>query len=162
MAEVLSIIGTAGALCNVIDVATKTISTITEIRGRWKEAELVFLGLTTQLTVLRAALSKLQEWMDESPAETHHQLTIDLDVSISYCKLLLEKVEEFLRELDSQGPDFKELDVKGRTRIVLGSQRIDDLEKRIERQTNALTLLLTACNWLADFPPYQATADTVQ
>lgn len=42
MADPISIIGTVGALANIIDAVNKAIGTISELRNQWKEADLTF------------------------------------------------------------------------------------------------------------------------
>jgi len=145
MAEAIAVIGTAGSVANVIDVLSNTIATIRELRNEWKEADLTFLCLVSQLAALRAALTKIKEWADVDIPDLHHQLVMDLDTSMSCCRILISKIEGRISELH-QTPDEK-LDFSSKMKIVFGSKGMDDLQKSIERQTNALTLLLVACNW---------------
>ena len=65
MADPITIIGTVGAVANIIELVSKTINSIRDLRGKWKEADLAFLSLASQLTTLRAALTKIQEWSDD-------------------------------------------------------------------------------------------------
>ncbi|EXJ67286.1 guanine nucleotide-binding protein subunit alpha, other [Cladophialophora psammophila CBS 110553] len=106
MADPISIIGTVGLVANIIDVVGKTNSTIRELRNDWKEADLTFLSLTTQLTALRAALIKIKEWMDSDLGDARYH----------------------------------------KAKLALGGKNVDNIQKLIEQQTSALTLLLTACN----------------
>ena len=145
MADPISIIGTAGAVANIIDVLGKTISTIRELRNEWKEADITFLSLVAQLTALRASLTKTKEWTDTDPADPHYQLVMDLDVIISCCRMLIGKIDTRLSEL--QQTVNEKLDFSSKVKLVFGSKSMDNLQKLIEQQTSALTLLLTACNW---------------
>jgi guanine nucleotide-binding protein G(i) subunit alpha len=145
MTEAIAVIGTAASVANIIDVLSSTISTIGELRKQWKEADFTFLCLVSQLTALRAALAKIKEWADVDIADPHHQLVMDLDTSMSCCRILISKIDGRISELH-QNPNEK-LDFSSKMKIVFGSKSMDDLQKMIERQTNALTLLLTACNW---------------
>jgi hypothetical protein len=145
MAEAIAVIGTAGTIANIIDILGKTINTIRELRNGWKEADFTFLCLVSQLGALRAALTKIKEWADVDMADPHHQLLMDLDTSMSCCRILISKIDDRMSELH-QSPD-ETLDFSSKMKIVFGSKSMDDLQKMIERQTNALTLLLTACNW---------------
>jgi hypothetical protein len=145
MADPISIIGTFGAVANIIDVVGKTISTIRELRDEWKEADLTFLSLAAQLTALKAALTKIKEWTDNELGESHHQLVMDLDVSMSCCRMLIGKINILLSKLHQTADET--LDFSSKVKLVFGSKTIDDVQKLIEQQTSALTLLLTACNW---------------
>ncbi|KAH8691000.1 hypothetical protein GQ44DRAFT_797039, partial [Phaeosphaeriaceae sp. PMI808] len=64
MVDPITIISTVGALANIIDLMSKTIKSIRDLPGRWKQADLEFLSLAAQLTALRAALDKIQQWSD--------------------------------------------------------------------------------------------------
>jgi hypothetical protein len=41
----------------------------------------------------------------------------------------------------------KPLELRQKFKVVFGSAGPENIQKTIERQTSALTLLLTACNW---------------
>ncbi|KAF2121297.1 hypothetical protein BDV96DRAFT_640692 [Lophiotrema nucula] len=144
MADPITIIGAVGAIANIIDVVTKSVKTINDIRQQWLEAELTLLSLASQLSALRAALDKIQEWMSTDLVEAHHQLVMDLDVSMSCCKVLVHKIDDFLSELGNTVDE--PLDFRSTFKLVFGSGNIDSVQKLLERQTSALTLLLTACN----------------
>src|SRR4051812_5694852 len=119
----ISIIGTAGALANIIDVVVKTINTIRELAGEYKEADFRFLTLVSQLTALRAAFDKIYEWMGSDLVDDpYHQLVMDLDVSMSCCRLLLGKIEAILNELREN--DGK-LDVSSKVKLVFSKRNLD-------------------------------------
>ena len=94
---------------------------------------------------MRAATTKIQEWIDQDLQDTHHQLVMDLDVSISCCKLLIDKVESFFTNMAQLTE--KPLDLRNKFKVAFGSSGPENVQKLIEHQTSALTLLLTACNW---------------
>lgn len=145
MAEVLAVIGTIGAVCNIVDVISKTITLISDVQSRWKTADLALLSLTTQLTTLRAALREIQTWLESDTQIMHHQLTMDLDASLSCCRLLINELEAHFARLD-QSPGSP-LSANGKLRLVIGSHSADDIQKFIQHQISSLTCLLAACNW---------------
>lgn len=147
MADPLTAIGGIGALASIIDAIGKTISGLQELRGRWQDADFTLVNIVSQLTALRAALSKIQEWAQSHSLETHHQLVMDLEKSISCCKMIIERIDERLPELRPWPDATLTLDRRDRVRLALGTGKMEELQKMLERQTNALTLLLTACNW---------------
>jgi guanine nucleotide-binding protein G(i) subunit alpha len=148
MADPITIIGTVGAVANIIDLVSKTIEGIRDVRGRWKEADLAFLSLAAQLAALRAALTKIKEWSDQELAgDPDYQLIMDLDVSMSCCRLLVGKFDDFFLKLD-QTTDGS-LDFASKVKFVFGTKDLDDVQRMVERQISVLTLLLTACNWQA-------------
>jgi guanine nucleotide-binding protein G(i) subunit alpha len=137
-------VGNTVAAINIIDAISRAISTIRSLREQWKDAEFTCLNLIGQLTALKAALWRLKEWTESEAAETHHQLTMDLDESVNCCRILVAKIETMLLEL-SRGPNgtLKKL---AKSKLLSRNSTINDLQKMIERQTNSLTLLLTTCN----------------
>jgi hypothetical protein len=146
MADPITIIGTVGAVANIIELVSKTINSIHDLRGKWKEADLAFLSLASQLTTLRAALTKIQEWSDdELSAYSDYQLIMDLDLSISCCRLLVCKLDDFFSKLDQS--TNKPFDIAGKVKFVFGTKKLEDVQKMVERQISVLTLLLTSCQW---------------
>jgi hypothetical protein len=150
MADPVSIIGAASSILGIVEVLCKSISTLHELHSRWNEADFTFINLVSQLTALKAALYKLQEWIDSDMADLHHQLVIDLGVSITCCRMVVGKIDTHLSAMD-QG-EGNTLGVESKIKLVFKSGELEDLQKILERQTNALTLLLTACNWCAATP----------
>ncbi|KAF2114217.1 G-protein alpha subunit-domain-containing protein [Lophiotrema nucula] len=145
MADPLSIIGAVGAVANIIDLVTKTIDSLREVRGRWKEVDLAFLSLASQLTALRAALKKIQEWAtSDLSQESDYQALMDLDMSINCCSLLVEKFDAFLSGL-TETPDAP-LNFTGKLKFSFGIKDLEGIQKMVEGQVSALTLLLTAFN----------------
>ncbi|KAH7392970.1 hypothetical protein BKA66DRAFT_567695 [Pyrenochaeta sp. MPI-SDFR-AT-0127] len=144
MAEALAILGCAGAIFNVVDGISKIMNIITDLRARWEDADLTLLSLASQLTALRAASTKIQDWISHDLQDAHHQLVMDLEVSLSCCRVLVSKVENFFCDLSCLVE--KPLDFRNKFKVVFGSAGPESVQKLIERQTSALTLLLTACN----------------
>ncbi|RYP40254.1 hypothetical protein DL767_001797 [Monosporascus sp. MG133] len=144
MAEVIAAIGTAGALANIIDVVGKTIATLNDIRNAWKEAELTLLCLESELGALRTAFARIQEWVDMDDGDLHHLLVMDLGRSMTCCRLLMSKIDGEMSRLQHHPDDT--LSFSGKAQLVFGKKGIEELENLIQRQTSALTLLLTVCN----------------
>ncbi|KAK4187763.1 G-protein alpha subunit-domain-containing protein [Podospora australis] len=113
MADPLSILGAVVSVAGLIDILSRAIGVINDLRAQYKDADLMLMSLKSQLLVLRTGLSKIWDWAETNPTSTHYQLFMDLDSVILCCQTLTSR-------LDSQ--------------------------LMIERQTSALTLLLTACN----------------
>ncbi|KAI1038317.1 hypothetical protein LB505_007855 [Fusarium chuoi] len=79
MADPLSIIGTAGAIANIIDVLTKTITTVCDMRQAWKVADLAVFAFENQLSLLKFALFEIQKWTESRSNEQSHQLVMQVD-----------------------------------------------------------------------------------
>jgi hypothetical protein len=140
----LTVIGTAGAVANIVDLIGKTIGAIYQLRQEWKEADLTLLSLTAQLTALRGALNKIKEWVECDLENSYYQAAMDLDASVACCKILIGKIDAVLSTL-YKSPD-ENLDFASKLRLVSGSRTIKNVQDMIQNQTSALTLLLTVMN----------------
>lgn len=145
--DAITILGTAGAVANIIDSVAKSINVLHELYDRWKSADLAMMNLITQLVALKAAIGKISEWISSDLAyEPHHyQLVIDLGDSIGCCRILVKSMEERLTTLKCNEED--NLDFSSRLQMVFEHKTWCDFQRYIKRQTDALTLLLVACNW---------------
>lgn len=151
MADPLTIIGAAASVASIVDLIGKTVSALHTLHSRWKEADFTFINLIAQLTALKAALSKLQGWMDIDMGEPHYQLVMDLEASVACCRMLV-------RRMDSEVEDLRQnsgtgLDAQDKIKLMARNGTLEELQKMVDRQTSALTLLLTVCNWLVEQAP---------
>lgn len=77
--------------------------------------------------------------------DPHHQLVMDLELSITCCWMLVSKLDFEVSQLSQS--DDRDLDKRSKLKLVVKNGTLEELQKMVERQTNALTLLLTVCNW---------------
>lgn len=105
---------------------------------------MALLSLNSQLSALRAALGKIKEWMEIGVDELHHQLVLDLGTSITCCEMLVSKIYGIVMNL--QKTSNGKLATAAKARFLFKSSEMTGLQNMIDRQTSALTLLLTACN----------------
>ncbi|KAK0664639.1 putative guanine nucleotide-binding protein alpha-2 subunit [Cercophora samala] len=142
MADPLSIVGAVGSVAGIIDVLTRSISAIATLRSQYKDADLLFMNLTSQLGVLRTGLVKIAEWAETEP-EPHYQLKMDLDSVILCCQILASKLDSHLESLHQGRVRLSSL---GKLKLALNGPNIDAIQKMLGQQTATLTLLLAACN----------------
>ncbi|KAK4210542.1 G-protein alpha subunit-domain-containing protein [Rhypophila decipiens] len=144
MADPISILGTAGAVANIIDVLGKVITTFAELRSQWQEADLAVLALESELAALNAALTKIKEWAESYSDDPHYQLTMDLDRCVVCCRLLIGKIDAEISKF--QKTTENQLDAASKFRLLLKTKDFEHIQQMIGRQTAAVNLLLTACN----------------
>jgi guanine nucleotide-binding protein G(i) subunit alpha len=87
-------------------------------------------------------LSKIQEWIDcdlGEPGEPHHQLVMDLEIPMTCCRMLISRMDAEISELYQQSTET--LDTASKVKLIFEGKTMDELQKMIERQTDALTLL---------------------
>ena len=68
----ISIIGLAGSIVSIVDVVTKSLKTLNELRLHRLEADLTLTLLITQLGTLKAALGQIAEWINSCLAADPH------------------------------------------------------------------------------------------
>jgi guanine nucleotide-binding protein G(i) subunit alpha len=144
MADPLSIIGTAGAIANVIDVLTKTITTVCDMRQAWKVADLSVFAFENQLNLLKFALCEIQKWTESRSNERSHQLVMQVDSCMTCCRLLIGK-------LDGQVSQFQkttagDLEFGSKLSFLFKTKDMEQIQRMVDQQTHTLTLLLSACN----------------
>ena len=145
----VTVIGAAGAAADIVKSLNSMINSLHTLYTRWKGADFLFLNMVTQLTALKAALNKIHEWMLSDTDDAHHQLVIDLDSSLKCCQMLVSRIEHQLSEMHLNGAG---LDAASKVKLTVGGKSMEEVQKMLERQTSALTLLLTACNWYLQGP----------
>jgi guanine nucleotide-binding protein G(i) subunit alpha len=145
MADPLTVISTGASVVGIIEVLAKTMSRLGELKERWKQADFTFINLIGQLSALKTALNKLQEWIDSDVDETQPLLVMDLEASITCCRMLIDKINAEVSDLHRVAENG--LSSQGKLKLMLKNGTLEGLQKMVERQTNALTLLLMVCNW---------------
>jgi hypothetical protein len=74
-----SLLGVAGVTINLVELLGKTIKLIGETCDRWRDADLFFISLRTQLGALKSALISIQSWLDANPGSVNYLLEMELD-----------------------------------------------------------------------------------
>lgn len=146
MADPITCIGAAASISGILDVLSRSILLISRLAEQWKDSQLAFISLQTQLQALRGALGQIRIWIESSEiSDSHHQLTMDLDSIILCCESLVSRLNSHLESLarDSAG----QLKTLGKLRLIMGGRNINEIQKMVEKQAVALNLLLEACNW---------------
>lgn len=143
----MEFIGTVGAIVGIIDVATRSICALSNIRWRFKEVNFSLDLLTGQLCAVRTALDQVQRFMNEELLgfESHYQLVLDLDVSLSCCKRLVDFLHEHIQKLEHNDDDS--LTFMSKVQTMLQNQGMQECLTHLDRQIGALNLVLTAFKW---------------
>lgn len=144
MADPITLLSTAGAVANSIDALGKTINTIGELQSQFQDADPAVLNLDSQLVALNTALNDINVWAESTPEEPHHQVVMDLDRCVACCRILINKIDAEMASF--QITPGNELDVASKFRLLLNGKDFENIQRMIGQQTEAFTLLLTACN----------------
>lgn len=132
------------AIVGLMEGSTRVITSICVLRNKYKDADLLLRGLVVQLTTLRAALGEINHWVQEN-AGRGSQVILELGESLTFCRLLIDKLENDVMELSNRSP--LQPDVMARLKTCFSSGSIADIQVLLDRQTNAINLLLATYNW---------------
>jgi hypothetical protein len=141
----VTIFTTATSATNVIEVLGRTLDNFHAV-PHLTNLDFVLSNIVSQLTVWRAALTKIQEWAEiESEVEGDHKEVLDpLSSILKSCHILATKVDDGIQDmqklLTAAWPVTENEDIQ-KSIAELG-----ELQRFIDIQTSTLNLLLTACN----------------
>ncbi|KAF5618005.1 GNA-3 g alpha subunit GNA-3 [Fusarium sp. NRRL 25303] len=144
MADPLSIIGTAGAIANIIDVLTKTITTVCDMRQAWKIADIAVFAFENQLNLLKFALFEIQKWTESRSDEQSHQLVMQVDSCVTCCRLLIGKIDGEVSQFEKTVAG--DLELGSKLSFLFKTKDMEQIQRMVDQQTHTLTLLLSACN----------------
>lgn len=144
MADPLSIIGTAGAIANIIDVLVKTITTVCDMRQAWKVADLSLFAFESQLNLLKFSLCEIQKWTESRSNEQSHQLVMQVDSCVTCCRLLIGKIDGEVSQF--QKTVAGDLELGSKLSFLFKTKGMEQIQRMVDQQTHTLTLLLSACN----------------
>ena len=143
----MEVVGVASAILGIIDVATRSISTLADVKRRFKEADIILELLSSQLITIRTALDQIHCLINETLSEDgqHITLILSLESTIKCCNLLIRLLVENIAKLEYSENDS--LSFENKVRSLLHSNGIGECQSRLDRQINALNLVLTAFQW---------------
>ena len=140
-------VGTAGAVIGIVDVVTRSILKLAEIRKKYNSVELIVELLSTQLGTVKTALEQIEAFLssDLREDEHHYQLVMNLDISIRSCGSLVRLIDKQLSALmyGSGNAMLKRFKIS----VVLNSKEMDECMTRLDRQINGLNFLVTTFQW---------------
>jgi hypothetical protein len=135
----------AASATNLIGLLGRTLDNVYAVR-HLPDLDFILPIMVSQLTVWRAALTKIREWAEiESEVEgDHYEILSPLSSILGSCQMLATKVDGGIQEVQklstavglvTENEDFQ-------TSIA----EMGKLQNFMDRQTSTLNLLLTACN----------------
>ena len=141
-------IGTAGTIIGIIDVTSRSISALIDLRQHFKSVDDNLEILISYLTTVRAALRQINALVEEqgiTEDDQNYQLVIDLGVAIKSSNTVVSWIDAQIAKVEYNGEDA--LTFVSKVRLLLDSKATDDCLARLDRQINALNLLFTAFRW---------------
>lgn len=144
----VSAISLIGSVLGVADIVTRSINKLSLLKTKYRQADLDVSALLGQLCTLQAALSQLAELRQSGYAAgvaLSDELANAFSNSLDGYGILVASLEESLEQLEIQGSG--QLSGKGKLSLLWNGQNIKDYIELLDRQVNALNLLLHAIQW---------------
>ena len=136
---------TVSAIVGIVNVATRTISTLASIRKRFKGVNLAVEPLSTQLVSVKAALDQIRHLVEESLQDDQPcQIAMNLNIAINGCSLLIRLLDDQISKLEHD--EDNKITLESRVKTALKSKGIKECLARLHRQLSALNLIITAYN----------------
>ncbi|GAB1202579.1 hypothetical protein APSETT445_001197 [Aspergillus pseudonomiae] len=138
----LSIVGAVGSILGIIDLATRSIKTLTDLQGRYTSIGLRARILIGQLSTLKAALGQIKEvldLLDPGSRIEDSQISVDITTSLSCCEAIMSLLDQRLSRMQED-----HLTMRDKTSILWHEKETTDFQSLLNNQVNALNLLLTA------------------
>jgi guanine nucleotide-binding protein G(i) subunit alpha len=121
------------------------INGLRQIHNRWKDSNDSCINLIAKLTALKSTLGKIEDWLNFAIQDLHPQLLADLDVLTHSCDLIVRHVDALNRRLEET--NHGAADFAAQLKYTVASRSMERLQKVVQRQNDAVALLLAACNW---------------
>lgn len=122
------------------------ITGLSQVSNRRPDTQLILQGLVTQVQTLRTALSRIEELCKVQTSCGQLGLLEAFQISLSYCDILVEKLGEDVTTLfaDANAPVAR---LMQRLKNTVDSGSVHELQTLLDRQINALNLLLNIYSW---------------
>lgn len=142
----ISAIGFVSSALGIIELVTKGIASLTELRDRYRVADLKVSLLIGQLSTLNAALNQITRLLNDNLDVRHDtQLVQGLSTSLGSVEAVITILDEHLSPLQRQSANS--LNTLGKVAFLWDESTLKDYLSLLNNQVNALNLLLTALQW---------------
>ncbi|KAF2716783.1 hypothetical protein K431DRAFT_170804 [Polychaeton citri CBS 116435] len=136
-----TVLAAASAASTVVVNLTTTIADIVELCHRIKTANNTLLALVSQLNTMKSALDQVERLM--GTVEHDYQLRIDLDIACQASMMQIRLLDEQIAKFKTKSNRISELRLASKIKVVTKSQGMEACLMRLDRQSNALNLLVT-------------------
>jgi hypothetical protein len=156
----ISAFGILSGAIQITQIITNTVQGLASLRGRFKDADLTIRLLITELSTIKSAIAQLHDWAEYnsegSPKNKEYLRGLDvaLDGVQAIMDILSEEVTTMAKGIATDGAAAVPLGLRARIRVVWNEDVMRDHRQRLHSQVLALQLLLQACQWCVQSPPF--------
>ncbi|KAL4886565.1 G-protein alpha subunit-domain-containing protein [Aspergillus karnatakaensis] len=139
----LSVISVVGSILGIIDLATRSIHTLSDLQERYTSIGLTSKILIGQLSTLNAALGQIKQLLDVLAPAGHNgsvsQISVDITNSLDCCQAIMAPLDQKLSAMRKPHLSFRD-----KTGILWHEKETTVFQSHLNNQINAMNLLLTA------------------
>lgn len=133
-------------VARLLGTTAAVLTGLSQVSNHRPDTQLILQGLVTQVQTLRTALSRIEELCRVQASRGQLELLEAFQISLSYCDTLVERLAEDVATLctDTNAPLARLIQ---RLKSTFDSGSIHELQTLLDRQINALNLLLNIYSW---------------
>ncbi|KAK4542382.1 hypothetical protein LTR36_006839 [Oleoguttula mirabilis] len=137
----MSAMAMAAGISTAVQTVAKVILQIRDICQQVNGADVYLIGMVAQLHSIKSALEQIDLLMQK--AEYDYQVQMDLDLAIQASELHIALLDKQLSQFKTKKNDPNALRLKAKIKTVFESDGMEACCNRLDRQANALNLLIT-------------------
>lgn len=142
----ISAIGFVSSVLSIIELVTKGIGTLSELRDRYRIADLKISLLIGQLSTLNTALNQVTYVLNNNrDLSQDDQLVRDFTTSLACVEAVIMLIDERISPLQQHSVNGSK--PMGKINFLWDETTLKDYLSLLNNQVNALNLLLTALQW---------------
>jgi len=146
-----SIVGLISASGTIVSAITFTVKGLSDLRGRFSDADLRIRLLIGELSTVKSALNQIRDRVEFNlvGAPTEAELVDGLHVSLDGCKVAMTVLAEEVAALSGTTASNSQFNLRFSTRAkyAWSESSMKEHQDRLHAQVAALQLLLQAAHW---------------
>ncbi|KAF2231074.1 hypothetical protein EV356DRAFT_472529 [Viridothelium virens] len=144
MMDPASIVGIIGSVVGIADIVTRSIRRLSTLKTKFRDVPFLVTTLTGQLCTVQAALDQLSVWAarDLTTDTRYRKLATQVGDALDCFDPLIKALESRLDRIEGIGEG--QVDLSRKVSFLWTEKELVDYLSLLDRQVNALTLLLQA------------------
>lgn len=142
-----TIFQTVGAAVSMGDLVLKCFTKLSNLKAKYRNVSLHISTIIGQLYMIQAALNQLETWNKSGYSQDprYQELASQINNSLDCFSTLMLRLEEQLSRFDTESP--QNITAKSKVIFLWNEKETSEYSTLLDRQVNALHLLLQAIQW---------------
>ena len=143
----ITIFQIVGAAISMGDLVLKCLAKLSALKAKYRNVSLNISTIIGQLYMVQAAINELETWNKSGYGRDprYQQLASQISNSLDCFSTLMLRLEQHLGRFDTERPE--EMTTKDKTIFLWDEKETIEFSTLLDRQVNALNLLLQAIQW---------------